>query len=190
MDLSNETIETIACRLDMTTMELRALARKAPALYTSWKEAKKSGKGFRTIEAPYKNLKTVQGRLLHRVLDKLHVNPMLFGGKGSSPKRAVQRHTKKPLVLTMDVADFFPSVRSHMIRGALMERGANAELAKLLTRLMTYRNHAPHGAPTSPCITRIVLHPVAEHIVRLLRGIGHGGGRRIHLCGRFDPQWS
>jgi RNA-directed DNA polymerase len=181
MDLSRETAESIAQRLDMSTGSLRALARKAPSLYRSRKELKKSGKGFRTIEVPYPNLKAVQRKLLDKVLSKLSVSTMLFGGKGSSPRKAVEIHTKKPLVITMDIMDFFPSVKKNMVRHALLARGAEPEVAKLLTRLTTHRNHVPHGAPTSPYITRMVLHPVAEHIERLISGIGHNADASIYV---------
>lgn len=181
MDISKETVESLARKLGMNANALLALARKAPKLYRSWPEPKKSGKGYRIIEAPYANLKAVQRILLDKVLSKLPVNSMLFGGKGSSPKKAVERHTRKPLVIAMDITDFFPSVKRHMIRQALRKRGASAEVAKILARLMTHKNHVPHGAPTSPCITRIVLHPVAEHIDRLLRSIGHESDASIYV---------
>ena len=181
MDLSRETVEGIAKRLDMTLCDLRALAHKAPSLYKSWKEPKKSGVGFRAIEAPYENLKAIQRLLLDKVFNKMSVNPMLFGGKGSSPKKAVIRHTNKPLVITMDIMDFFPSVKAYMVRDVLRKRGANLEVAKLLTRLLTYKNHVPHGAPTSSCITRIVLHPVAGHIERLMNSMGHESNASLYV---------
>ena len=181
MDLSKETIESVAHRLEIEPQELRALAQKAPKWYRSWKKPKKSGKGFRIIEDPFDNLKKIQKRLLDRLLNEVAVNEMLFGGKGSSTKKAVERHTHKSLVITMDIKDFYPSVKRHMVRATLRARGASPDLAEMLTRLTTYNNHVPHGAPTSSQMTRIVLHPVAEHIERLMQGVGHNSSASIYV---------
>jgi RNA-directed DNA polymerase len=91
-----------------------------------------------------------------------------MGAKGTSPKKAVASHVRKPLVVTMDVKDFFPSVKPHMIREMLRVRGWEEAAVEVTTRLVTRKNHLPQGAPTSPCIGRLILDPVARELEKLL----------------------
>lgn len=169
--LNELTTETLAMSVGLSADELIELSARAPRMYRVTKKPKKSGRGMRSIEAPHPELKRIQRRLLDNVLAKSPVRLTLFGSKGHSPKGAVSRHIRKPLVVTMDISDFFPSVKRHMVRKALMKRGAPQDLAELMTRLMTHGNHLAQGAPTSTRMAMLVLDPVAGHIEKALASI-------------------
>jgi len=168
VELSSLTVEELARNLGLSTDALKSLADMAPRLYRPRDIPKKSG-GTRRIDAPHRNLKAAQTLLLHRVLTHLHTHPILYGGKGTSPEMAVAAHVRKPLVMTLDLKDFFPSVSRRMVLEMLMSRGASRVVATLVCRLVTFKNHLPQGAPTSPQIARLVLHPAAGHIVTALK---------------------
>ncbi len=168
--LSELNVCLLAKKIGIPKASLLELTEFAPSLYTECSIPKKGG-GFRTLEIPYNFLKNVQKTLYIKVFNKLHTHPKLFGTKGTSIKDAVQAHTKKDMVITMDIKKFFPSTKSYIIKNSLIINGATTEIAGLLTRLITYKNHLPQGAPTSSCISRIVLHPIAIEIERYLSNI-------------------
>lgn len=164
----NQTL--LASFLELSLKELEDLAQKAPKLYRCRKEPKKNG-GFRTIEAPHGNLKSVQKKLLAKVITRLPVDPMLFGGKGSSVPLALRQHVGKPMVVTLDIKNFFPSVSSHQVHCALRDRGASKIVADLICRLTTRKHRLPQGAPTSPALARLALSPVTRRIKEALDSI-------------------
>jgi len=145
------------------------LVKVAPSLYhevTLQKNYK-----TRIIEIPNPTLKKVQKLLLEKILYYLHTHPRLYGYPGSSIKKAVSGHVRKPIVITMDIKDFFPSVKSSQVKKMFRRRKASKEVARVLTRLTTYKNHLPHGSPTSPCIGRLILNPLALNLEKMLNRI-------------------
>lgn len=96
---------------------------------------------------------------------------MLFGGPGSSTKKAAAEHTRKHVLITTDIKAFFPSVKSYIVKNMFLRFGASEEISRILTRLLTHKNHLPQGVPTSPAIGRLVLFPFAEELNRLLNKI-------------------
>lgn len=165
------TTEILATALGLATDQLLDLAARAPRMYRHKRKPKKSGRGMRTIDAPLPDLKKVQRKLLDNVLAMFHTHPSLFGSKGHAIKSAVRCHTKKAVVITMDISDFFPSIKDFMVRRALLSRGVPADAAKVMTRLMTCNNHLPQGAPTSTRMAMLVLEPAAAEIERLIASI-------------------
>ena len=68
------------------------------------------------------------------------------------------RHCGKPLVVTQDIRDFFPSVSHRQVaRMFARELGAGRDVVWLLTRLTTIDGQLPQGAPTSTAIANILL---------------------------------
>jgi len=168
--LGGLTVDLLAKKIGVPKDILIKLAKSSPYLYKERSFPKKSG-GTRTLEIPYYSLKKVQKSLLVGLFSKLFTHPKLYGTKGTSIKDAVKAHTKREMVITMDIKNFFPSTKSYMIKNRLIEKEASTEIAGLLTRLITYKNHLPQGAPTSSCIARIVLHPLAQKIESYLSNI-------------------
>ncbi|OGV70414.1 MAG: hypothetical protein A2283_19070 [Lentisphaerae bacterium RIFOXYA12_FULL_48_11] len=170
-DLRELTESSLSKTLKISADKLRSLSQKAPLLYRERKESKKSG-GLRLIEAPHENLKSTQRNLLHGILDHLPLSDSFFGRAGSSAIQAAQLHVNKPMVVTMDIKDFFPSVSSKMVYGMFRRRGASQVVAKILTRLVTRKSHLPQGAPTSSCVAALVLSPAIHDIERAIKSIG------------------
>jgi len=168
--LKDLNVDSLSDILGIPQSVLVDLTDIAPRLYFEKLHPKKNG-GFRTLGIPYSVLKKVQKSLLTKIFNNVPTHPKLFGRPGTSIKDAVASHTKKAVVITMDIKNFFPSTKSYKIKNALMRNGVSIEISELLTRLVSHKNHLPQGAPTSPCIGRIVLHPVAEQIEGYLSNI-------------------
>ncbi len=118
----------------------------------------KKGK-TRILKLPDKRLKFVQRRILRRILDHYVLPDVAHGGvKGKSPKTNAAIHCGKPLVVSMDIRNFFPSV-SHKQVAKMFKRefGCGRKTVWLLTRLTTIDGQLPQGAPTSTAIANIVL---------------------------------
>jgi hypothetical protein len=162
-------LQTLAAILGISPPDLLDLSDSAPKQYFE-KRIIRPDK-VRVIEIPSPNLKAKQRILLRRVLGNLPVHPRLYGCPGTSIKDAVADHVKKPVVITLDIKDFFPSVKNYQLKSVLRRRKASVELSETLVRLTTYKNHLPHGSPTSPCLARLILNPLAKNLERLLLSI-------------------
>lgn len=160
--------------MGIPVQELLNISKIAPKLYYYKLVPKKSG-NQRKLEIPHTNLKRIQTIILHEILDNLDTHPDLFGGPGTSTKKAAQAHIQKHLLITTDIKDFFPSVKSHSVRDMFLRHGASKEISGLLTRLVTHKNHLPQGSPASPAIGRLVLQPFAEELESILNKIPRAG---------------
>jgi RNA-directed DNA polymerase len=81
---------------------------------------------------------------------------------GRSPITLAQQHRGKSVVVKVDIAAFYPSVRGESVEKALrVEFGVSRRVARILACLLTKVGPAgtflPQGAPTSPTIANIVL---------------------------------
>lgn len=165
--LDDLTVEIIAKKTGLPYTSLLELANDAPFLYYE-KSISKNGGGIRKLEIPHLILKNFQKKLLEKILNKISTHPKLYGKAGTSTKKAVADHVKKAMVITMDIKDFFPSIKVSKIKNLFIQNGATNEVAKILTRLVTRKNHLPQGAPTSPYVGRLVLQKFAEELEKLL----------------------
>ncbi len=73
-------------------------------------------------------------------------------------------HVGKPVLVTLDIKDFFPSIRPTRVYEMFLERGCSRPVARLLTELTTYENQLPQGPPTSPGIANQILTSSAKRI--------------------------
>ncbi|MEJ2592322.1 MAG: reverse transcriptase family protein [Candidatus Thiodiazotropha sp.] len=142
-----------------------------------WTE-KRSG-APRLIEIPKTRLKAIQRRILGEILNRVPSHTSAHGFiRGRSCRSFVAPHVGKPVVIRMDLKDFFHSVPVARI-GALFRRlGYPPAVARLLQDLCTHTTsaalagerfgtltwaqrkrladkHLPQGAPTSPALANL-----------------------------------
>ncbi len=141
---------------------------------------KRSG-GWRLLEVPAPYLAALQASLLHGLLDRLPPHEAAFGfTRGRSVVEHARLHAGQGLVLRLDLADFFASVRASRVHALFDTLGYPASVAQALTRLCTtatpeaalldlrrsgrldwaqaqrWRDaHLPQGAPTSPALANL-----------------------------------
>lgn len=162
-----KSIDDLATLLGLSKEALVKLSGRAPRLYHR-KEEKKPNGGVRIIEPPYKNLKRIQTVLVREIFNKEPTSNEVFGKPGTSHIRAARQHINQPMVMTLDLKDFFPSVSVLQIRAALIDLGYTKEVINIIARLVTTEKRLPQGAPTSPALARIV---VNKSLVRISAAI-------------------
>ncbi len=139
---------------------------------------KRSG-SQRLIEIPKTRLKAIQRRISGEILNRVPPHDCAHGfTRGRSSRSYVAPHVGKPVVLRLDLKDFFHSVPIPRI-GALFRRlGYPSTVARLLQGLCTHGSspslagdrfqslswekrkrlvdkHLPQGAPTSPAVANL-----------------------------------
>jgi RNA-directed DNA polymerase len=116
---------------------------------------KKRG-GTRQLFIPRPNLKKMQRRLLHRLLDRLRAHPAATGfERGKSIVHNAAPHLGQQVLIKMDIVDFFPSIAAARVDAYFRRIGWNAQAAALLVRLCTHQNGLPQGAPASPRLANL-----------------------------------
>lgn len=137
--------------------------------YRNWDEPKTDEKGnpriengiplTRPINAPVKELKDIQSKILHRVLYKLQLPGYFFGGlKGKDAVLNGRYHQGNKYFFLTDLKNFFPSVLSQNVEKALRKEGFYPDVARLITRLCTKENGIPQGCPTSSFLASLVVY--------------------------------
>ena len=149
----------LAHRLGILLSELREIAGEIQKHYRKWELTDDKRGKIRPLKVLDKKLRFVQRRILRRILDKYSLPDAAHGGvKGRSPGTNAAQHCGKPLVVSMDIKDFYPSVSHRQVaRMFRREFGCGCATTWLLTRLTTIDGHLPQGAPTSTAIANIVL---------------------------------
>lgn len=122
-----------------------------------WKDKEKTKK--RWIEAPNKELKDIQKKILNNIIYKFHATKFAHGFiHNRSIVSCAKEHTGKKFVLKLDIKNFFPSITREMVYGAMYD-DINAENIKYIVpaiEMCLLDGRLPQGAPTSPAISNIV----------------------------------
>ena len=114
--------------------------------YRDFTIPKRSG-GTRRILAPDDELKSLQRRILRRLLGRLRAHPAATGfERGKSILTNARAHQGRAVVLRFDLVDFFPSTRARRLRAYFRRIGWNRPATKLLLRLCTHEGGLPQGA--------------------------------------------
>lgn len=120
----------------------------------------------RLIEEPKRTLKLLQRQILRRILSAVPPHPSAHGFlPGRSIKTFVAPHVSRPVVLRIDLRDFFPSITRARIQAVFRIVGYPKTVAALLGGLCTNSTphhgpmyaqpHLPQGAPTSPALANL-----------------------------------
>lgn len=130
---------------------------------------------LRLIDNPLEPLKGIQSRILHSLLQRIQLPEHLLGGTaGRSIRDNVALHIGNRALVTLDIKSFFPRVRPrHVYLVWRHVLNCSPEIAAVLTKLTTYRDRLPQGAPTSTALANLVLASIDSEIRRecLARGI-------------------
>lgn len=147
---------------------LDTIIQKRQYLYDEDKIPKK--KGVRTIFKPHAELKDIQKFILKNILYNydVHRNVHGFVPTKSTITNAI-RHINKKIILKIDIHDFFPSITANRVYGFFKTLGYDVEDIMILTKLCTYKNQLPQGAPTSPCIANLICFTMDARLSGLAR---------------------
>lgn len=131
------------------------MAYAANKFYRHFKITKKNGKN-RQIDEPLPDLKYVQHWILINILEKIEISPYAKAYiKNKTLKDNAKFHKKQNIVLTMDIKDFFPSIRIFDVYNIFKGMGYLDNVAWFLANLCCLNKKLPQGAPTSPYLSNI-----------------------------------
>jgi RNA-directed DNA polymerase len=135
----------------------------------------KTGDKARFLYVPEPELMRVLRRIKKMILDPLPLEDSAHGGvSGKSPRTNAECHLAKRCLVTIDVKQFFPQVRHSVVyRMFRTEFGFGRDVARLLTRLTTYRAGLPQGSPTSTGIANLLLTMPLDRQIRTAARIRH-----------------
>ena len=74
-----------------------------------------------------------------------------------SIKENVRFHKNRKTVVTVDIKDFFPSIKNGYVLNVFLSFGYNLPVAMILTCLCCYNGCLPQGAPTSAYLSNLVM---------------------------------
>ena len=176
----------LAGELDLTLGELRWLAfhRRVSETthYRRFTIPKKTG-GVRNISAPMPRLKAVQARIAMDVLGKV---PLHDAAHGFVPGRSIvtnaQAHVGQPVVINMDLRNFFPTITWKRVQGLFRKLGYGGQVSTILALLLTEpdvveaeldgrtwyvhtsERHLPQGSPASPVLTNVLCYRLDKRL--------------------------
>lgn len=134
--------------------------------YRSFNIPKKNG-SLREIREPLPNLKEISKWILEEILYKCEVNKF---AKGFVPNRSIREnayfHRKQELVLSLDIENFFGSIKFGRVFRFFQSLGYTDSLAMLFAKLCTLNGELPQGTPTSPALSNLI----CTHLDRRLSG--------------------
>ncbi|MCW4468503.1 reverse transcriptase family protein [Flavobacterium sp. MFBS3-15] len=111
----------------------------------------------RTISPSKGDLKFVQHKIKNRILSKYVLPKNIHGGvKRRSNITNAKVHQGKKFVFMTDLQNFYPSINATMVYDALISLGETPYFASHISKLTTWKNQVPQGAPTSTHISNIV----------------------------------
>ncbi|MFO0960618.1 MAG: reverse transcriptase family protein [Isosphaeraceae bacterium] len=162
---------------------------------------KRSGE-VRVIEVPKARLKAIQRRLLDEIVARIPPHDAAHGFRpGRSVRSFASPHVGRPIVLKLDLRDFFPSVSRARIQALFRTAGYPEPVALALAGLCTSRvpndawddpncpsrggstelwrlrkrfalPHLPQGAPTSPALANLAAFRLDARLTGLARSAG------------------
>ncbi|QVK18275.1 RNA-directed DNA polymerase [Mycoplasmatota bacterium] len=149
------------------------LLKNTNKYYHVYYMAKKSG-GRRKITIPDQILMDIQYFIKNNILENIKIDESAFGfRKQKSILANATYHREGEKVLIMDIENFFPSIHKGRVYYVFNKIcGYSREVSYDLTRLVTYNNGLPQGAPTSPIISNIVAYKLDLRLKGLSYVIG------------------
>lgn len=101
-------------------------------------------------------MKIAQAIIQKRLLNFLDMPAYLWAfEKGKSITGMAKLHVGKDWVLSLDIQNYFPSIKQVTIVDMLESHGITGEAARLISEIVTYKFFLPQGAITSPKISNL-----------------------------------
>ncbi len=165
--------------LHLTKDELDGMLNRIDELYQPKSNPKKKFGDYqrddngkiknRDLLIPSYRLKVLQKRI-SSLLHSTAFPEYMFGSiRGRNHIMNAQQHLEQTYFLTIDLYKFFPNIDHHQVFKTLKQNGFAPKIARILTKLTTYRSSLPQGAPSSPAIANLVFQSAAKELNNLAR---------------------
>ncbi|WP_447529371.1 retron St85 family RNA-directed DNA polymerase [Vreelandella sp. TE19] len=151
-----EKVEDLANEMRLSISKVRYLAYRSHYLYKTYQISKKNGSP-RVIAQPNRELKAFQSWILRNILDKLSSSEHSKGfEKNTSILDNASPHVGSNYVLTIDLEDFFPSIKVEKVYSIFYSIGYSKLISSVLASVCTFDGSLPQGAPTSPKLANLI----------------------------------
>lgn len=165
--------------------------------YKVFKVRKKQGTGYRYIQSPSRELKSVQNWIKVNILDKIQLSDSVKGfRKGYSIIDNAKVHDSAELILNIDLYRFFESITENRVYGLFKWMGYHGNVARDLARLLCYKPSSsfwneieeqgvfgedfqtimprilPQGSPASPAISNLICYQLDRRLASLAGKLG------------------
>ncbi|WP_437993568.1 reverse transcriptase family protein [Sorangium sp. So ce145] len=179
----------LAAALGVAVPRLRWLCFHGEAVerphYVYFDVPKRSG-GTRQLAAPHASLAAAQAWVLREILEKLPVEAPAHGFvKGRSTVTNARPHTRRDVVVNLDLSDFFPTITFPRVRGVFHRLGYSPAVATLLALLCTEAPRRPveydgqrywvavgdRALPQGACTSPALSNQIARKLDRRLAGM-------------------
>ncbi len=143
--------------IDSRIKTLLSLTNNINKCYYTTYITKSNGKK-REINSPMLGLKYYQKAICKNILTGIPVSEYAAAyKKGSSLKYSTAVHIGKPMILKLDIKNFFGSILYKTVQEMFLSQGYDYFMATTLATLCCYKGRLPQGTPTSPAISNIVM---------------------------------
>jgi RNA-directed DNA polymerase len=127
-----------------------------PYFYRTYEIPKKNGTK-RKISEPLPSLKEIQYWILNEILINVQISKYAKAYvKKRSLKGNARFHIGKEIILTLDIENFFGSIKSNTVESFFINIGYSSEISNFLSKLCCLNDSLPQGAPTSPSLSNII----------------------------------
>lgn len=102
-------------------------------------------------------MRVIQYRALTRIFEQVETPSYIHGfEKGKSIPKMAEAHVGKDVVISLDIKDFFPSIKQFMVEALCVSMGIEGTAAVVLSELCTYKSYVPQGSLTAPKISNLI----------------------------------
>lgn len=160
------------------------------SFYRKFKIPKKSG-GVREIAEPLPSLKEIQKWILKEILYKCKTSEYSKAfSPGSSIKNNARFHKSQELVLSLDIKNFFGSLKYRKVRSLFQRLGYSNGVSTMLANLCCLEGNLPQGASTSPMLSNLLTYNIDKRISGFIKKYGIRYSRYaddLSFSGKFEP---
>jgi len=144
--------------------------------YRTKKITKKNGTA-RELNIPPSFVKTMQKKI-NELLQEQYIAPKPVHGfikADENNKKSIisnaNMHTKKYIVINLDIKDFFDSINFGRVRGLFLSKPfeINEKIATRLAQLVINDNKLPQGAPTSPILSNFICKQMDHNLIKVAK---------------------
>jgi RNA-directed DNA polymerase len=139
-----------------STKLLTWLGRTKSQHYSMLTIRKRNGSS-RQLHNPDSLMRVAQYKILTKILNKLNIPNYIFAfEKNKSIPVMAQLHVNKQVIISVDIKDFFHSIKQTQLHQHFLSLGIEDKPARTLSELCTYQAFVPQGALTSPKVANLV----------------------------------
>ena len=110
-------------------------------------------------------LKRIQKRILALLMSHVEIPTYAFGGVPNKDNiKNAKYHQGNKYIFTTDLRSFFPSISHNSVFEVYCNNGYSPTVARILTKLTTYKYQLPQGVPTSTLLALLAFKPTGDKL--------------------------